>query len=292
MDTTDNQRKFTGIFLPAWVLDLHLPSQAEKLYCIILALQGSEGCFASSRYLGDQIGTTERQAQTWIKLLRERGLVRIGKADGRRRWLVATLDNPNLPKGEAGLRGSPEENRGAAPQETSPQPRRKPRTYIKEDSKLDNKKDEPPQRTVHSLAKDIFLFHYKHWVEADYPYWEGKDAGGLSSLLKKVRTIAEAHREETRPGSPPLTEVELLDNFDSFLTKVGLLGAEDEFILNNFTPAYINGQFNKLVTSLRNKANGNYKERLRQTRAALRANDRAQQWGELLNFAGRPTGTE
>lgn len=280
MDTNET-RKFTGIFLPAWVLDLSLPPQAEKLYCIVLALQGSEGCYASSRYLGEQIGTSERQAQAWIKLLRERGLVRIGKADGRRRWLVAMLDNPNLPKGEAGLRGSPEENRGADPRKTSPQPRNKPRTYNKEDNKGDNMEG----KTLHSIARSIFTFHYKHWVDAEYPYWDGKDAGGLASLLKKLRSITEAHREETKPGAPPLTDEELLDNFDSFLTKVGMLGAEDEFILNNFSPAFLNSSFNKLVTTLRNKANGNYKERLRQARAALRANDRAQQWGELLKHA-------
>lgn len=287
MDTTQN-RKFTGVFLPAWVMDMNLPTKAEKLYCIILALQGGEGCFASSQYLGDSLGCSRRQAQEWIKYLTDRGLVRASRSNGRQRWLVAVMDNPSLPIGDA-------ETRTSDVKKPAHQLRGKPRAYNIEDSKGDKDtptEAKPPAGSIHSIAKDIFKFHYQHWVEAEYPYWDGKDAGGLSRLLKQVRTIAEAHRAETKPDAPPLTDVELLDNFDAFLTKVGLLGAEDEFIINNFSPAFISGSFNKLVTTLRNKANGNYKERLRQTRAALRANDRAQQWGDLLKFAGGSAGAK
>lgn len=270
-----HERKFTGVFIPAWVIDLRLPLQAEKLYSIILSLQGADGCYASTRYLGDQLNVNERQAREWLRLLREAELIYTVRVDGRRRWIKARLDTPAVPPP-----GRPAENCRADRQETAGQPGDISPTDIIDDSK-GNKSE---GKTLHALARDIFLYQYREWVGQDFPYWDGKAAGGLSALLKQLRAYVQKHRVAMKPDAPALTDAELLDQLDGFLVKVGLLTEEDGFILDNFNPNYLSGSFNKLVTTLTNRANGT-EQRYRQARDRQRAHDRQQGWADLLRAA-------
>ena len=106
----ENQKKFTGIFIPAAIFNMQELSWKEKIiWCEIQALAGDDVCFATNEYFAEQFNTTPSKISNIISKLKKLGLVEQVYFDGRTRHLkvhfdingqcsIAEMGNADLPK--------------------------------------------------------------------------------------------------------------------------------------------------------------------------------------------------
>ena len=96
-----HEKKCTGWWIPIYVVELFQSKEINKGELLLLATIHSlsktdEGCFASNKYLGGQIGTGESQVCEMIGHMKKLNLIQQVKFDGRSRWLeVYYARNPN-----------------------------------------------------------------------------------------------------------------------------------------------------------------------------------------------------
>lgn len=90
-----SETKFTGIWIPAEVVQLDTLTITEKLtYGIISALDNEEGCYASNGYLATTLKLSERQVKNVIKTLIDYNLVKRVESDGKR--ILRTIEKQAL----------------------------------------------------------------------------------------------------------------------------------------------------------------------------------------------------
>lgn len=88
----ENKHEYTGTWIPAHImLDNDLHPTAKMLYAEINSFTT---CFASNAWLAARLHMTESGVQKILRKLKEKGYVRVGKFDGRRRTLVTVRDAP------------------------------------------------------------------------------------------------------------------------------------------------------------------------------------------------------
>lgn len=88
----ENQRKFTGVFIPAEIYENKEISWIQKiLWCEIQALSGSDCCYASNAHFAEHLGIDERNVIKHISVLKQHGLVEILGFDGRTRKMKAVM---------------------------------------------------------------------------------------------------------------------------------------------------------------------------------------------------------
>ena len=63
------------------------PSEMFLLALINRLARGKNGCYASNEWLGEEVGLKHTQIKTILKKLRDMGLIRTIKTDGRKRWM-------------------------------------------------------------------------------------------------------------------------------------------------------------------------------------------------------------
>ena len=89
----ENQKKFTGVFIPASIFNMQELSWKEKiLWCEIQALAGDDVCFATNEYFAEQFNTTPSKISNIISKLKKLGLVKQVFFDGRTRHLKVCFD--------------------------------------------------------------------------------------------------------------------------------------------------------------------------------------------------------
>lgn len=82
------ERKFTGVFIPAEIYEMKGITWAEKiLWCEIQALSGTGACYASNEYLAEKFETTPGVIANRISKLKKIGLIKQVGFDGRHRFL-------------------------------------------------------------------------------------------------------------------------------------------------------------------------------------------------------------
>ncbi len=88
----ENQRKFTGVFIPAEIYENKDISWIQKiLWCEIQALSGSDYCYASNAHFAEHLGISEINVSKHISVLKKYGLVEIADFNGRIRKMKAAL---------------------------------------------------------------------------------------------------------------------------------------------------------------------------------------------------------
>lgn len=88
----ENQRKFTGVFIPAEIYENQDISWIQKiLWCEIQALSGSDYCYASNAHFAEHLGISEINISKHISVLKKYGLVEIVDFNGRIRKMKAVL---------------------------------------------------------------------------------------------------------------------------------------------------------------------------------------------------------
>lgn len=88
----ENQRKFTGVFIPAEIYENQEISWLQKiLWCEIQALSGSDCCYASNAHFAKHLGISEINVSKHIAVLKKQGLIEILSFDGRVRKMKAVL---------------------------------------------------------------------------------------------------------------------------------------------------------------------------------------------------------
>lgn len=88
----ENQRKFTGVFIPAEIYENQDISWIQKiLWCEIQALSGSDFCYASNAHFAKHLGISEINVSKHISVLKKYGLVEIVDFNGRIRKMKAVL---------------------------------------------------------------------------------------------------------------------------------------------------------------------------------------------------------
>lgn len=88
----ENQRKFTGVFIPAEIYENQELSWTDKiLWAEIQALSGSDCCYANNTHFAKHLGIDERNVIKHLSVLKRLGLVEILSFDGRVRKMKAVL---------------------------------------------------------------------------------------------------------------------------------------------------------------------------------------------------------
>ena len=88
----DNQRKFTGVFIPAEIYENQELSCTDKiLWAEIQALSGSDYCFASNAHFAKHLGISPINVSKHLSILKKHGFVEILGFDGRTRKMRAVL---------------------------------------------------------------------------------------------------------------------------------------------------------------------------------------------------------
>lgn len=119
----------------------------------------------------------------------------------------------------------------------------------KREAELDAQSDKPPSKPkkrpnpLNSEARKLFEEHYQAIFSSSY-YWSAKDAGNMSSLLKKLKF----QREKK---SLPTDDQGVLNALKYLLDSI-----TDGWILENFSVTNINSKFNEIVSQAIAKKNG------------------------------------
>ena len=96
---------------------------------------------------------------------------------------------------------------------------------------------------LNSEARKLFEEHYQALFSSSY-YWSAKDAGNMSSLLKKLKF----QREKK---NLPIDDQGVLNALKYLLDSI-----TDGWILENFSVTNINSKFNEIVSQIMAKKNG------------------------------------
>lgn len=95
-------------------------------------------------------------------------------------------------------------------------------------------------KEVNIKAKNVFLDFYKRHVSTVSYYWESKDSGQMTNLLKKLKFV----RKE---NGMVCTDEELISDFQTFLENIN-----DDWILKHLSVGIVNSKFNELLSGARN----------------------------------------
>lgn len=89
----ENEKKFTGVFIPAHIYEMEELSWQEKiLWCEIQALAGNGVCYASNEYFAKKFHSSPVRISHIISKLKKIGLVEQVYFDGRVRHLKVKFD--------------------------------------------------------------------------------------------------------------------------------------------------------------------------------------------------------
>ena len=119
----------------------------------------------------------------------------------------------------------------------------------KREAELGAQSDNPPSKPkkrpnpLNSEARKLFEEHYQAIFSSSY-YWSAKDAGNMSSLLKKLKF----QREKK---NLPIDDQGVLNALKYLLDSI-----TDGWILENFSVTNINSKFNEIVSQIMAKKNG------------------------------------
>ena len=119
----------------------------------------------------------------------------------------------------------------------------------KREAELSAHSENPPAKPkkqpdpLNSKAKALFNEHYQHVFSADY-YWSAKDAGNMSSLLKKLKYQREQKKMSIDDQGVLSALKYLLDSIT------------EGWVFENFSVANINSKFNEIVSQAIAKKNG------------------------------------
>lgn len=124
----------------------------------------------------------------------------------------------------------------------------------KREAELGAQSDNPPSKPkkrpnpLNSEARKLFEERYQALFSSNY-YWSAKDAGNMSSLLKKLKF----QREKK---NLPIDDQGVLNALKYFLDSI-----TDGWILENFSVTNINSKFNEIVSQImaRKQEHGNTK---------------------------------
>ena len=124
----------------------------------------------------------------------------------------------------------------------------------KREAELGAQSDNPPSKPkkrpnpLNSEARKLFEEHYQALFSSSY-YWSAKDAGNMSSLLKKLKF----QREKK---NLPIDDQGVLNALKYLLDSI-----TDGWILENFSVTNINSKFNEIVSQImaRKQEHGNTK---------------------------------
>ena len=124
----------------------------------------------------------------------------------------------------------------------------------KREAELGAQSDNPPSKPkkrpnpLNSEARKLFEEHYQALFSSNY-YWSAKDAGNMSSLLKKLKF----QREKK---NLPIDDQGVLNALKYLLDSI-----TDGWILENFSVTNINSKFNEIVSQImaRKQEHGNTK---------------------------------
>ena len=124
----------------------------------------------------------------------------------------------------------------------------------KREAELDAQSDKPPSKPkkrpnpLNSEARKLFEERYQALFSSNY-YWSAKDAGNMSSLLKKLKF----QREKK---NLPIDDQGVLNALKYLLDSI-----TDGWILENFSVTNINSKFNEIVSQImaRKQEHGNTK---------------------------------
>ena len=125
--------------------------------------------------------------------------------------------------------------------------------------------------TLVHKARGIFEAYYRELYDDSY-YWTAKDAVSMKRLLKKI-----TFGRTDRPNPLPCDDDSLLDALKVFLKLIN-----KAWLMNNFSVTKIDGQYNEIVSEIKNKnntTNGNRVRTNQEASTALLANQAA----NLLN---------
>lgn len=96
---------------------------------------------------------------------------------------------------------------------------------------------------VNRRAKEIFLDFYGKHVPGETYYWESKDSGQMTNILKRLKCA------RTEKGMT-CTDDELINALSTFLDEIN-----DDWILSHLSVCIISSKFNELLSSARNRNN-------------------------------------
>lgn len=124
----------------------------------------------------------------------------------------------------------------------------------KREAELNGQSDNPvskPKKHLNPLnseARKLFEEHYRGLFSSNY-YWSAKDAGSMSSLLKKLKY----QREQKKM---PIDDQNVLNALKYLLDSI-----TEGWIFENFSVTNINSKFNEIVSQIiaRKKENGSIK---------------------------------
>ena len=121
------------------------------------------------------------------------------------------------------------------------------------------------EKSLITKAREVFETYYHELYDADY-YWQAKDAVAMKRLLQKI-TFGRTNRAQPLPCE----DDDLLKALDIFLRMIN-----KAWLMNNFSVNKIDGQYNEIVSEIKNK--NNHVSRIKksqQTSTAILANQAA-----------------
>ena len=95
MAEKENDRRFTGVFIPAEIyLNPELSWTEKALWCEVQALSGPGYCFANNAHFAKHLGISEVNVSKHLSKLKKLGYIEVVSFDGRTRKMKAVLSKP------------------------------------------------------------------------------------------------------------------------------------------------------------------------------------------------------
>lgn len=113
-----------------------------------------------------------------------------------------------------------------------------------EERKRKSEERKEKEKTLVTKARGVFEEYYRELYDADY-YWQAKDAVAMKRLLQKI-TFGRTNRKTPLPCE----DDDLLKALDVFLRMIN-----KSWLMNNFSVNKIDGQYNEIVSEIKNKNN-------------------------------------
>lgn len=130
-------------------------------------------------------------------------------------------------------------------------------------AKADERKKK--EKALVTKAREVFEKYYLELYESNY-YWQAKDAVAMKRLLQKI-TFGRTNRSKPLPCD----DDSLLEALDVFLRMIN-----KSWLMNNFSVNKIDGQYNEIVSEIKNnKNNGTRPTTNQKTSTALLADQAA-----------------
>lgn len=104
-------------------------------------------------------------------------------------------------------------------------------------------------KSLNATAREIFEARYLEVTEKEY-YWEAKDAGAMTRLLKKIRYSREQRKM-------PTDDMAMANALAMFLT-----GIDDAWVLQHFTTTTIDSKYNDIRSQARKRITDGAKDNI------------------------------